>query len=120
LPSVALDLSYESVRSWAAQISDRAIRSRPCDGAVLDRAIAGISTKWSCGSRASTCILWRAVDHEGEVLEILVQRRRDRSAAVKLMRKLLRKQGFEPARVTTDKLGSYGAAFRPSRTFLPP
>src|SRR6266446_5030007 len=56
--------------------------------------------------------LWRAVDHEGEVLEILVQRRRDRSAAVKLMRKLLRKQGFAPTRVTTDKLRSYGAAFR--------
>src|SRR5271167_2189915 len=56
--------------------------------------------------------LWRAVDHEGEVLEILVQRRRDRSAAIKLMRKLLRKQGFAPTRVTTDKLRSYGAAFR--------
>src|SRR6267154_5467792 len=56
--------------------------------------------------------LWRAVDHEGEVLEILVQRRRDRSAAVKLMRKLLRKQGFAPKRVTTDKLRSYGAAFQ--------
>jgi len=52
---------------------------------------AGISTKWSSGSRASM-YLWRAVAHEGEVLEILVQRRRDRSAAVKLMRKLLRKQ----------------------------
>ena len=56
--------------------------------------------------------LWRAVDHEGEVLEILVQRRRDRSAAVKLMRKLLRKQGFAPTRATTDKLRSYSAAFR--------
>ena len=56
--------------------------------------------------------LRRAVDHEGEVLEILVQRRRDRSAAVKLMRKLLRKQGFAPTRVTTDRLRSYGAAFR--------
>ncbi len=56
--------------------------------------------------------LWRAVDHEGEVLEILIQRRRDRSAAVKLMRKLLRKQGFAPSRVTTEKLRSYGAAFR--------
>ena len=56
--------------------------------------------------------LWRAVDHEGEVLEILVQRRRDRSAAVKLMRKLLRKQGFAPTRVRTDKLRSYSAAFR--------
>jgi transposase-like protein len=56
--------------------------------------------------------LRRAVDHEGEVLEILVQRRRDRSAAVKLMRKLLRKQGFAPKKVTTDKLRSYGAAFQ--------
>src|ERR1700687_6527979 len=56
--------------------------------------------------------LWRAVDHEGEVLEILVQRRRDKRAAVKLMRKLLRKQGFAPKKVTTDKLRSYGAAFR--------
>src|SRR5438045_5269062 len=56
--------------------------------------------------------LWRAVDDEGEVLEILVQRRRDKRAAIKLMRKLLRKQGFAPKRVTTDKLPSYGAAFR--------
>ena len=56
--------------------------------------------------------LWRAVDHEGEILDVLVQRRRDRRAAVKLMRKLLRKQGFVPTRVTTDKLPSYGAALR--------
>jgi hypothetical protein len=51
--------------------------------------------------------LWRAVDHEGEILEVLVQRRRDRRAAVKLMRKLMRKQGFAPKRVVTDKLRSY-------------
>jgi putative transposase len=56
--------------------------------------------------------LWRAVDHEGEVLEILVQRRRDKHAAFRLMRKLLKKQGFVPKLLTTDKLGSYGAAFR--------
>ena len=56
--------------------------------------------------------LWRAVDDEGEVLEILVQRRRDNRAAVKLMRKLLRKQGFAPKTVTTDKLRSYSAAFQ--------
>ena len=55
--------------------------------------------------------LWRAVDDEGEVLDVLVQRRRDKHAARKLMRKLLRKQGFAPAVVTTDKLRSYGAAF---------
>ena len=56
--------------------------------------------------------LWRAVDDEGEVLEILVQRRRNKCAAVKLMRKLLRKQGFAPKTVMTDKLRSYSAAFQ--------
>ena len=55
--------------------------------------------------------LWRAVDSEGEVLDVLVQRRRDKAAARRLMRKLLRKHGFAPAVVTTDKLRSYGAAF---------
>jgi putative transposase len=64
--------------------------------------------------------LWRAVDHEGEVLEVLVQRRRDRRAAVNLMRKLMRKQGFAPKRVVTDKLRSYGAAFPAPLAFLSP
>jgi putative transposase len=53
--------------------------------------------------------LWRAVDDEGEVLDLLVQRR-DKTAAVKLMRKLLKKQGFAPDVLVTDKLRSYGAA----------
>jgi hypothetical protein len=56
--------------------------------------------------------LWRAVDDEGEVLEVLIQRRRNKAAAGKLIRKLLRKQGFAPTCVTTDKLRSYGAAFQ--------
>src|ERR1700745_1635331 len=55
--------------------------------------------------------LWRAVDHEGEVLDMLVQRRRDTRAALRLMRKLLRKQGFAPKLLVTDKLRSYGSAF---------
>jgi putative transposase len=54
--------------------------------------------------------LWRAVDCEGEVLDILVQRRRNKKAALKLMRKLLKKQGFVPDAFITDKLPSYGAA----------
>jgi putative transposase len=54
--------------------------------------------------------LWRAVDDEGEVLDLLAQRRRDKAAAVKLMRKLLKKQGFAPDVLVTDKLRSYGAA----------
>ena len=56
--------------------------------------------------------LWRAVDHEGEVLDILVQRRRDTRAALRLMRKLLKKQGFPPKLLVTDKLRSYASAFR--------
>jgi putative transposase len=56
--------------------------------------------------------LWRAVDAEGEVLEVLVQSKRDKHAALKLMRKLLKKYGFVPDRMITDDLRSYGAAAR--------
>ncbi len=63
--------------------------------------------------------LWRAVDHEGEVLDILVQRRRDKRAALRLLRKLLKKQGFVPKLLVTDKLGSYGAALRRLRLVCP-
>ena len=56
--------------------------------------------------------LWRAVDHEGEVLDVLVQRRRGTRAALRLMRKLLRKQGSAPKLLATDKLRSYASAFR--------
>ena len=56
--------------------------------------------------------LWRAVDAEGEVLEVLVQARRDAAAARKLMRKLLRKQGIAPTAWVTDRCPAYGAALR--------
>jgi len=56
--------------------------------------------------------LWRAVDDEGEVLDLLVQRQRGKAAAVKLLRKLLKKQGFAPEVLVTDKLRSYSAAVR--------
>src|SRR5204862_6045991 len=56
--------------------------------------------------------LWRAVDHEGELLDMLVQRRRDKRAALRLMRKPLRKQGFTPKLLTTDQPGSDGSAVR--------
>jgi putative transposase len=54
--------------------------------------------------------LWCAVDCEGEVLDVLVQSRRNKRAAMKMMRKLLKSQGFTPAVVVTDKLPSYRAA----------
>jgi len=110
LPSVGSTSLHESVRSWVLKFGPaiarglRRCRPRPSDRWHFDEMVVRIAGKHM--------YLWGAVDHQGEVLEILVQRRRDRSAAVKLMRKLLRKQGFAPTRVTTDKLRSYRAAFR--------
>jgi len=57
-------------------------------------------------------VLWRAVDCEGEMLDILVQSRRNKKAALRLIRKLLKKQGFTPDFFVTDKLPSYGAALK--------
>jgi putative transposase len=104
-----LDLSYETVRRWVLKFGPtiaRNLRRRrgPSDRWHLDEMVVRIA-----GRRM---YLWRAVDHEGEVLDMLVQRRRDTRAALRLMRKLLRKQGFVPKLLTTDKLASYGAAFR--------
>ena len=56
--------------------------------------------------------LWRAVDEDGDVIDILVQSRRNRRAAARFCRKLLKTQGREPRRLITDKLWSYGAAHR--------
>jgi transposase-like protein len=56
--------------------------------------------------------LWRAVDDEGVVLDLLVQKCRDARAATKLMRRLLKNQSVHPESVTTDGLASYGAALR--------
>jgi transposase-like protein len=71
---------------------------------------------WIAGERM---YLWRAVDHEGEVLDMLVQRPRDSRAALRLMRKLLKKQGFVPKLLVTDKLRSYASAFRQLRLTCP-
>ena len=56
--------------------------------------------------------MWRAVDSEGEVLDVLVQKRRNKAAALKLLRKLLRNQGAKPQKIITDGLRSYKAAMR--------
>src|ERR1700728_1203222 len=103
-----LDVSYETVRRWVLKLGPlfarelRRRRRRPRPTSTLDEMAVVIAGRqfW----------LWRAVDDEGEVLDLLVQRRRDKAAAVKLMRKLLKKQGFAPDVLVTDKLRSYGAA----------
>ena len=103
-----LDVSYETVRRWVLKFWPlfarelRSRRSRPTARWHLDEMAVMIAGRqfW----------LWRAVDDEGEVLDLLVQRRRNKAAAVKLMRKLIKKQGFAPEVLVTDKLRSYGAA----------
>src|ERR1700749_4437974 len=112
-----LDISYETVRRWALKFGPaiarrlRQGRPRPSNRWLLDEMLVRIA-----GERM---YLWRAVDHEGEVLDMLVQRRRDSRAALRLMRKLLRKQGFVPKLLVTDKLRSYASAFRHLRLTCP-
>src|SRR5436305_14141629 len=112
-----LDISYETVRCWVLKFGPviarrlRRRRPRPSNRRHVDEMVARIA-----GERMYP---WRAVDHEGEVLDMLVPRRRDTQAALRLMRKLLKKQGFAPKLLVTDKLGSYGSAFRQLRLNCP-
>src|ERR1700747_3715045 len=112
-----LDISYETVRSWVLKFGPviaqrlRRRRPRPSDRWHLDEMVVRIAGK--------RMYLWRAVDHEGEVLDMLVQSRRDSRAALRLMRKLLRKQGFVPKLLVTDKRRSYGSAFRQLQLICP-
>ena len=105
-----IEVSYETVRRWVVKFARlyasriRHRRPRSSGRWHLDEVFVSI--------RGKRQYLWRAVDDEGEVLEILVQSRRDKQAALKLIRKLLKKQGFVPDAVVTDKLRSYGAALR--------
>jgi len=105
-----IEVSYETVRRWVLKFGSayaqklRKFCPRPSRHWHLDEVFVSINGKRS--------YLWRAVDSEGEVLEILVQSRRNKRAALKLMRKLLKKQGFVPDTIVTDKLPSYGAALR--------
>ena len=108
-----IDVSYETVRLWVLKFGQayaHRIRKRrdPAFGVWhIDEVFVNISGK--------QMYLWRAVDGEGEVLDVLVQKRRNKRAALKLMRKLLRNQGVQPIKIVTDKLKSYGAAFRELR-----
>jgi putative transposase len=108
-----IDISQETIRFWwnrfgpvfAAEIRKRRVahmRRYPQWRWHLDEAFVKVN--------GTLCYLWRAVDHEGEVLDVLVQSKRDKRAALKLMRKLLRKYAVVPERLVTDDLRSYRAA----------
>src|SRR5450631_3900172 len=101
-------VSYETVRRWVNHFGPmitadlRRRRSKPHTIWHLDEVYLKIDGR--------LVYLWRAVDAEGEVLDVLVQTRRNKRAALKLMRNLLKKYGFVPDRLITDDLRSYGAA----------
>ena len=109
-----IDVSYESVRFWwhrfgpifAAEIRRKRVRKMRAYSNWqwhLDEVFVKIN--------GETHYLWRAVDHEGEVLESYVTKRRDRKAALKFLRKLMKRYG-QPNVIVTDKLRSYGAAMK--------
>jgi len=100
-----LDISYETVRRWFLKFgrpmarSLRRKRPKPSDYWHLDEVVIviGGSPHW----------LWRAVDNEGEVLDFLVQLKRDAKAAKRLLRKLLKSQGWVPSCMITEPLSDF-------------
>lgn len=105
-----IDVSREAIRCWVNKFGPmiaaniRRIRNRPTGRWHLDEAVVRI--------RGRRMYLWRAVDDEGEVLDVLVQKRRNKHAALKLLRRLLRNTGVHPEAIVTDKLASYRAAMK--------
>ncbi len=103
-----IEVTYETIREWCQkfgqQYANEIRRKRPfiADKWHLDEVVVTI--------KKVQYYLWRAVDSEGNVLDVLLQRRRDTDAAKRFFRKLLKKQSFVPRVIVTDKLKSYEAA----------
>ena len=103
-------VTYETIRQWCQQFGPvyarrlRRRRGRLGDTWHLDEVFVTIQGRQQ--------YLWRAVDEDGDVLDILVQSHRNRRAAVRFFRKLLKTQGRVPRRLITDQLRSYAAACR--------
>ena len=109
-----IDICHETIRQWADRFGtyfaskirkrrSEAMRQVPQWRWHLDEVFVKI--------RGETHYLWRAVDHEGEVLEAYVTKKRDKAAALKFLRKAMKRYG-NPQVVVTDKLRSYGAAMK--------
>jgi putative transposase len=105
-----ITVTYETIRQWCLTFGlDYARRLRRSRGRMGD------TWHWDevfVKIRGRQQYLWRAVDEDGDVIDILVQSRRNQRAAARFFRTLLMSQGREPRRLITDKLGSYSAAHR--------
>ena len=110
-------VSYETIRRWCRRFGPHYARNvrrqRPTAGDhwLLDEVFLQIQ-----GRRQ---YLWRAIDQDGDILDILMQRRRNGRAATRFVRKLLKQQQRSPNRVVTDKLGSYRIAHRAEIASVP-
>jgi len=105
-----IEVSYESIRSWCNKFGShyaRRLKRRHCgygDTFYLDEVFIKIHGQQK--------YLWRAVDQDGEVVDVLLQSRRDGTAAKRFFKRLIRNHGSEPRKIVTDKLRSYGVAHR--------
>jgi putative transposase len=105
-----VEVSYEAIPQWCAKFG-------PGYAANLKRRRGRLRDIWHLDEvfvtiRGKRQYLWRAVDQDGDLIDILVQPRRNRRAAEKFFRKLLKGRGCAPNRLVTDKLKSYAAAHR--------
>jgi putative transposase len=109
-----IDISHETIRFWwnrfgpmfAADIRKRRVAHMRCYPQWrwhLDEVFVKVNGK--------LCYLWRAVDHEGEVLEAVVTARRDKAAALKLLKRIMKKYSA-PGKIVTDRLRAYSAAMK--------
>ena len=105
-----LEVSHETVGRWVLKFGRlyarnlRRLRPRPAATWHMDEMVVSI--------RGRRMYLWRAVDSEGEILDLLLQPKRDKAAALRILRKLLKKHRYAPDVLVTDKLGSYASARR--------
>ncbi len=105
-----IGVSYESIRLWCIKFGPKYTKRLRCrhpgygDTFFIDEVFVKIQGKQH--------YLWRAVDQDGDVVDVFLQRRRDGQAAKRFFKRLLRASGSEPRRIVTDKLRSYGVAHR--------
>ena len=105
-----IEVSYETVRCWSREFGQAISRN-------LRRLQGKADTVWHANEMAikiggKRMYIWRAVGKEGVVLDAIVQKRRNKAASLKLLRKLLKRQGFVPDKFITDGLASYEAAMK--------
>ena len=105
-----IEVSYESIRHWCAQFGPEYARK-------LKKRRGSLGDTWYLDEvftriHGEHVYLWRAVDQDGDTIDLLVQKRRNKQAAKRFFHKLLKGQCASPRRIVTDKLKSYSAALR--------